>query len=227
MTDEQILAALEGEMRRTTPGFKRVQSSKSVLMRTLSLVVHIFNPRWLSSFSVSLPPYVYMPDWAFVPGNERRVWKILAHEFVHQVSQKEKGSFSMWLSYFFPQNLALLSVLSLLAIFSSSVWLWFLLFLLFLAPLPAPLRSDEEHTAYAMSMAVNYWRYGTITDYQVSWVANQFTSSSYYFMWPFRKWVVERVEAEALKVVNGQYDRVYPFSFVKSLVESNSTQLKP
>lgn len=105
------------------------------------------------------------------------------------IKQKEVyGAIFYSFLYLFPQVLSLLSVL---AIFSP----WCLLFLLFLLPFPAPFRKDFEKSAMAMSLFVFYLHLQSldITDENVSSTLDKyvdikksrFTGFQYWLMWPF------------------------------------------
>jgi len=53
-----------------------------------------------------------------------------------------------------------------------------------------------------MTMAVHYWLGGQKVD--LKWMVEQFVSSSYYFMWPFRGYLMKRFEKEFQKIKNGE-----------------------
>ena len=100
----------------------------------------------------------------------------------------------MWLFfnflYLFPQNLA---TFALLGAFGNSPF-WYLC-LLFLLPVPSPTRAWLEFRGYRMTLAVwsfflgPNWNYGKFID---SIVEKQFSSSAYYWMFPFDRFLVER-----------------------------------
>ena len=80
----------------------------------------------------------------------------------------------------------------------------FLLFLIFLLPFPAVGRSWVERRGYTMTMACNYWANGRISEVTKSQIVDNFVGSSYYWMMPFRGFVVRQVEAQAAKVISGE-----------------------
>jgi hypothetical protein len=56
-------------------------------------------------------------------------------------------------------------------------------------------RAAGEIRGYTISMAVNYWRYGSVLEETEDWIVQQFTSSAYYFMLPWgwlTRWVLRR-----------------------------------
>ena len=99
------------------------------------------------------------------------------------------------LLYLSPQ---IFSLLSINALFYSN---WFLLFLLFLLPVPSPGRAWLEFRGYKMSMAVWYWTTGITPD--INFVVKQFTNSSYYWMWPFKRSLERKLQREIANLKEG------------------------
>jgi hypothetical protein len=122
--------------------------------------------------------------------NPLRAFKILSHEYVHLWEEKDRGHWRYKLAYSLPQVLAAFSLLAFFA-FLWTPMLWALVFLVFALPLPSIGRRNIERRGYLMSFAINYWRYGSVMQEQIDQVLNQFTKSYYYFMWPFRKWMLK------------------------------------
>jgi len=153
--------------------------------------VLFFNLDYMTKYTSTFGKTVYFPSRVFVQSNYRRATKILAHEYVHLCDRRQwPGLFE--LLYSVPQVLALLSLLSFFS-------LWWLLCLLFLLPLPglAFFRAVLEIRGYAMNMAINYFRYGSIKQKTKDSIVEHFTSGTYYWMFPFRKAVyrwLDRVE---------------------------------
>jgi hypothetical protein len=124
----------------------------------------------------------------------------LAHESQHVW---DWSRWKLWYTiiYTFPQNLALLSLLS--------FWsLWWLGCLVFLAPMPAIGRTWVERRGYLVTLLVQRWRRGEVSQKdllvnwrlerkEILWAVSQFVGSSYYFMWPFQssleKWFDEEI----------------------------------
>lgn len=118
--------------------------------------------------------------------------ELLAHETIHEYDRMRLGTARFTAQYMFPQVLALLAAFSLLA-FWSSWWLLSLLFLIFLAPLPAPGRALLEIRGYKVNLA-----FAKIDGWDVRLLANniverQFMGPNYYFMMPFKSWVSDRL----------------------------------
>jgi hypothetical protein len=178
------------------PGFEIRYKDESSSSRVIGALVWIFNREYMTRYTTTRYPRVYFPSREFVNGNPLRASKILLHEFVHMWDRRNKG---LWfsVSYALPQLLGLLFLLV-----SVPAWVFapyyvglsiLLLGVVLLTPLPAYWRMKAEMRGYAMNMAFNFWRYGSITQNTRNWVADIFVGSGYYFMWPFRRDVVGRV----------------------------------
>jgi hypothetical protein len=113
-----------------------------------------------------------------------RKYNTLQHEGVHLLDAKTlfgllKRTPAMlnavlwYILYFFPQCLA---VLAIFMVFNR----WMALFLLFAAPWPAPFRMISEVRAFRRSLELG-------ADEEK--IVKRFTTSDYYFMWPFEKHV--------------------------------------
>lgn len=148
--------------------------------------------QWMR-FNTTLYPYVYV--------NSRRRWvedpqgiaRMLQHEWVHLKDAETLFGVSpiqlKWLNvalfyilYVTPQCLALLAVSAPIAVLAGAPslhWL-LLLLLLFAAPIPSPLRTLTELRGYRRSIELGGNVEGRVEN---------FVDSSYYWMWPFRKWV--------------------------------------
>lgn len=213
--DEAIDAAIKADI----PKYKLIYKRDSSFMKLLDKFVKIFNGEFMTRYTTTIYPNIYAPEKR---ARSVTFWKTKAHEWVHLVKAKKYTSFINSCFYMFPQSLAPLALVSVGAIWGS---MWFLLnfgWLLCLAPIPAYFRMKEEMEAYAMSMACNYWRYGSIQQSQMEWLEDHFTSGDYYFMWPFKKNVEKRLETLAAEVISGSFDKKHPFDKVKAIIEANN-----
>ena len=127
---------------------------------------------------------------------------LLAHEAQHVYDSKKLTSGPYALAYLFPQILGALSLLALLAIWFSSLWLLALLSLLFFAPIPAPGRMWIERRGYLMSLVGIHWAYSaSAASSAIGNVLANFDSGNYYYMWPFReklhRWFVDSISVIA------------------------------
>lgn len=177
------------------PNFKIEIKEKSSLMRILSYIL-FFNKRFRTQFITTIYPVVYFPKQILSNPDEVGRVIILSHEYVHLKDKKRLGIL-FDLLYLSPQIFSLLAVL---AIWFSNDWLWFLLFLL---PLPSP-RAYFEFRAYKMSIAVHYFIMGKIP--LLDFYINQFTSSNYYWMFPFQKMLYKHFFEFTLRLRKKQYE---------------------
>lgn len=158
---------------------------ESKLMGFISRLL-FFNKKFMTSYITVIGRTVYFPSREWLEKNRDSAAQTLCHEFVHISDEKNVGSFVFRLSYLFPQWM---SLFALTAFFAGPLALIFLLFLL---PLPAPFRTFWELRGYAMTDAVFFERYKQFAE--TGYLTSQFTSSNYYFMWPFKKALIAEVE---------------------------------
>lgn len=176
-------------------GLEIKYKNESSLMKLLGVIL-FFNPKFMTNYTTTIGSTVYFANRKWVEENQDSAAHVLAHELVHIRDSKDSGAFIFSYTYLLPQCLALLS---LLAIFSS--W-WWLLCLAFLAPLPAPFRTYWELRGYAITDATYYKSIGQFTD--TDWMSKQFTSASYFFMWPFKGDIEERILENRRLIAEGK-----------------------
>lgn len=143
---------------------------RSLLMKILNIVL-FFIPGFMSRFHTTIGNTIY----------EASDRGLSTETFLHEVQHiyDSQGKQLVYgLMYLFPQVLALLA---LLAISYSN---WWLMSLLFLAPIPAPGRAWIERRGYLMQAAVVMWLHG-IELVELADYVKPFVDSTYYFMWPF------------------------------------------
>lgn len=153
---------------------------QALVMRILGGIL-FWNRSFMTNFTTTVGNTIYFPSQKWVEADYLRAWTILSHELVH-VEDYEKNRFFVVL-YMLPQLLSVFSILALVL----QTW-WPLLFLAFLAPLPAPWRRKAEMRGYAMTMATQFWtnRMG-ISQLTKDDISKFFTGPDYYWMWPFKQ----------------------------------------
>ena len=167
-----------------------IKSKKdSWYMKTLGYLM-FFNKRFMTAYVTTLYPKVYVPKLPWKENNHVSAIATLAHEWVHLHDRQRMGWFFNFL-YIMPQCFF---VFGLLAFWNP----WFLLFFLFLLPVPSPGRAWAEFRGYRMTIAVYYWLSGQKVD--LKWIVDQFVSSNYYFMWPFRSYLMKKFQKEFEKI---------------------------
>lgn len=170
------------------PNFKIIEKSKSPLMKFINVVL-FFVPKFMSRFTTTIYPKVYSKC---DPKNIRI--STLAHEFVHLRDRKRFGQLFNFL-YLFPQILAVIAILA------SVLSLWWLFALICLLPMPAIGRAWSEFRGYRMSLAVVYWVHGLRL--KSSTLASKFCGASYYFMFPFKKYLVKKFDKAYDDITSG------------------------
>lgn len=183
------------------PKFKIAIKEDSKLIKILSYVL-FFTPNFWR-YITTVYPIVYFPKFKIANENSStfitfHYINALCHEYIHLKDRKRMWIFFS-IFYFFPQ---ILSLFALLAIFLNC---WYLLFLLFLAPLPS-LRAWLEFRAFKMSIASAYWLGG---EYDIEWTLNQFVHSNYYFMFPFRKYLKRKIDEFLIDLKNDNIKEEY------------------
>lgn len=177
--DEARLKLLLNQCSNTIPGFKVKFKNESAFQRFLGFIM-FWNRGYMTDFISTFFPVVWWTTRKDYEGNPWGSFKVLTHEWVHLWDDKEhRGWFGF--SYISVQVWCITSVLALLSIWFGLWFLFFLAGLLFLAPWPSPWRIKWELRGYAMTMAVNYWKHGSVKEETKDWIVETLTGSGYYF----------------------------------------------
>jgi len=184
-------------------GVRFVEKSSSRFMKLISWIL-FFNKSFMTSYVTTIATTVYWPNcedrWSNNPNGS---FYTAFHEAQHAQDYKKYRLF-FFVSYLMPQLLAYFAVFALLAISVTNYTLFFLLALIFLAPLPAYFRMIWEVRGNACGIATDVWTRGSVSDSNYEARASRFTGPDYYFMWPFRKDVLRRLRREEQKVREGK-----------------------
>ncbi len=162
-------------------------------MMLLNVLLKWFNPTFMTSFTTVIGYTVYFTNREYVAKNPTEALQILMHEAVHLLDIKRLTFPVFAFGYLFPQVLVVFALL-----FPLSAY--FLLFLVFILPLPAPFRAYFEARAYTVDVILGR---RTLQDIIV-----HFGGWDYYKMFPFkvasekliRHWV-EKPDATIEKVL--------------------------
>lgn len=161
------------------PKFRARLKSSMFLHRLIGCLM-FFNPAYMTRFWTTIGYTAAYPE-----GGETR-WTTLLHEGKHGLQSQKFSRLGMGVLYLIPQVFA---VFALLAFFN----LWFLLALVFLLPLPAPWRKKFELEAYKVSVIVDQWATGSVSDNYINYIAEEnFTGWNYYKMW----WSSKKIKLE-------------------------------
>lgn len=196
---QQMEERLSNHIAASIPNSKIKAKQDSLKMKILSKIL-FFVQDFMNRFTTTFYPDIYFPRHRLPPHLDS--WKAisyigtLAHEYVHLSDRKRMGQLFNFL-YLCPQILAIpLALLS----FSS---LWWLFALVLLAPIPSIGRSWLEFRGYRMSMAIRWW----LENQRVpsEHYAKKFTGPNYYFMFPFRKFLIKKFD-KAFEMIQNDYN---------------------
>lgn len=156
--------------------FKIRFKDESELMQVMGIFATVYSPEFLSRYTTVLGNKVYFPDRTYLQMEDERASRILAHEVVHLLDAERITWPLFYLTYLFPQIFAL-------GVFSFP-WIgaWSLLFLLFLLPIPSPIRLLIETRAYAIDvLTAPIDQQDRVLEHAVECC----NSWGYFKMWPF------------------------------------------
>lgn len=180
-------------------------------------VIWVFNRRFMTHYATTVGTTVYLPDRAYLESKGSQLVGLLAHELVHMRDRREMGKVTYFLKYSSPQIFAALALLSVFAVWSLPM-LVFLLFLLLALPIPSPGRKELELNGYTMSLAVQYWKDGSVHPAYISEYAKYFINSEYFFMWPFRKSIEDALRARLRQIESGEILKIPLYAKVHDLL---------
>ena len=189
---------LEQYIRSQISKFEIRDKKDSFIMRLLSRLL-FFNKNFLTNYVTTVYPKVYVPKLPWKENDPISAIATLAHEYVHLKDRKRMGYLFNFL-YLFPQNLVFFS---LLGIFNP----WWYLCLLCALPIPSPTRAWLEYRGYRMTLFV-YEYFGAMRNIDdfTDWIAEHFTNSSYYWMFPAKSYIKNKLKRDLLLYGTQQKD---------------------
>ncbi len=175
--------------------------NESWMMSLLGKIL-FFNPKFMTRFVTVIGKSVYFPSRERMEKGPVMAAQVLCHEMIHMDDERTVGSLLFRLSYLFPQWFSLLAFS---AFFVGPIGLGFLIFLI---PWPSFFRAFWELRGYAVTDAVHYNLFGQFTSKE--WMSKQFTSGSYFFMWPFSKMIEKKIEEHRALIKQGLLHQKIP-----------------
>ena len=175
--------------------------SSSKLMHAIGWLFTItkISPQFMQRYYTTIGQTVYVPDDLLKDPDIKSLIRVLTHESIHIMDSKRFTDLLFKFLYLFPQSLASLALLSFLAPLSLN-FLWCLMFLLCLAPIPAPFRYWFELRAYRTSILFAR-KEDKLNDEQMEpiyeWITKQLSTSLYYFTWPFPSAIKNHLKNES------------------------------
>ena len=184
-------------------GITIVEKNESKLMKVLAVVL-FFNKGFMTNYVTTIGKKVHWPNADKLTGKD---FTTLFHEVQHAVDFT-KGPAWFILSYLLPQILALFVLMSFLALTGNLFWLLALPWVLMLAPLPSITRAHWELRGYSCEMAYVLWTRGYVPSHMLRRIKKEFTSSAYYFMWPFSRSMDRKLEKAEKSILNCELTEV-------------------
>ena len=200
---------------------KVLPKSQSKLLKILRPIIEIFNKNYWNGYITTLGNTIWVPENWLSNAPERILsqLEVITHEAMHIKQAKEQTVLVHSVLYLFPQILAIFSLLSFLAIPFGLNWLWCLLFLLFLAPIPAPFRYKKELEGYRTKILFFKYVYKSDLGWATNVIAEELAGPSYYFTWPNKKKIIEDLNNE--KALQGEeYTQILIFLKSNNLLDS-------
>lgn len=199
--------------------------NESSFMKLLGKLA-FFNPDFMTKYTTVIGDTIYFPNREGLEAYSRSQLVTVAHEYQH-IKDASKMSFPLFVMFYFsPQALAPFMLFFCFLYW----WLGLLLFALILAPLPAVARMVIERRGYIMSLFAHnelLLERGFDSEARkelllarVSNYNKQFTTSAYYFMWPFG--VSKTLSRAVNKIIDGTIlEKNKSFVEVKNALESS------
>jgi hypothetical protein len=197
-------------------GIKMVAKETNWFMKFLAALL-FFNKNFLTGYRTTIGKTVYWTKLDQYGENPYGDVRVLFHETQH-AADYARAPFFFIVGYLLPQILApVIALLALLAIWFDGAWLLALLGLALLAPLPALGRTIAEMRGYSCGLAFDLWYLGRVEESTYERNRRAFTSSAYYWMWPFGKHVVRWLQGKLENIRAGKLTLVQTetYSFMK------------
>jgi hypothetical protein len=184
------------------PSLKISFKDTSLLMRILGTIL-FFTPGFMTKYITTIYPTIYFPTQSYInnPADPISASVVICHELTHCNDARNINPLLFGLLYLSP----IILVIPALFLFLISWKLALPLIILFASPVPAYFRYLFEKRAYMVSLYANNAiskKYGWTPNFvvQEADIIEQFTTSAYYFMWPFKKSLTDDFDA-AVKAV--------------------------
>jgi hypothetical protein len=189
----------------TFPNLKISFKDSSWFMKLIGTIL-FFTPGFMTKYITTIYPTIYFPNQSYINNSENPISAstVLLHELTHCHDAKSMNSIIFGLLYMSPLVLVIPSILLFLVSWKVALPVA----LLFASPVPAYFRMIFEKRAYMVSIYANAAickKYGWIPNFveQEANIITQFTSSAYYFMWPFTKSLTSDFDAAVKAVQSG------------------------
>mgnify|MGYP001593425222 CR=1 FL=1 len=195
---------LDSELQTAKKYFPNTQllfKNESALMKLLAVLL-FFNKDFSTKFITAIGSKIYFPSQQRLAElHPIDAKSIFIHELIHIYDSSKLFKIFFSLSYLSPQIFTLLALPFLLI-----SWKLSLLCLIFLLPIPSYFRMYFELRAYKVSLYAlhhlsNKFGYTTNLHQAKEYYTKQFTSSAYYFMFPFKSYIEKEFD-DAIKRIS-------------------------
>jgi len=195
--------------------------NSSNLMKAIGwfLGVTKISPEFMTRYITTIGNTIYFPDEMLKNPNSESMLRVVVHETIHIKDSRSFSSLLFKFLYLFPQSLAPLALISLIA-FWKPMFVWCLLFLVCLAPIPAPFRYWFELRAYRTQILFSR-KEDKLTDEEMipvyEWIEKQLCTNLYYWTWPFPSVVRKHLKDESW-ISSGIYKKIVSWLAVRRIV---------
>lgn len=213
-TQQEVFEALTGVIQQRSPKFKVIAKKDSRLHRFIDWCLRCpwikgkeINPHYMTKYWTTIGHTVAYP-------NEEREdqhyhnWSVLPHEGKHSFQAKKWSSFLFGTFYLLGTPVYFIAMA--LLCWPFFIWLpwwsgvaWLGAGLLLSIPPFGYWRARWELQAFRISIALRYWRRAIVDNTYLESIADHFTKSDYFWMWPFRKSVLKRLDHYRNEVTSG------------------------
>lgn len=177
------------------------------------------SPEFMTRYYTTIGNTIYIPEESITSQNSESLMRVIVHESIHIFDSKRFTSPLFKFLYLFPQSLSLFSLMSIFA-FLNVKFLFFLLFLLSLAPFPAPFRYWFELRAYRTSIIFAKEK-DNLKQEEIEpiykWIIDQLSTKFYYFTWPFPTKIYKHLKDESFMQDN-EYKEIINWIKVKNFL---------
>lgn len=152
-----------------------------LFINLVGLVAPSFKDKFYNGVANGFGRFILLPDKErWKDWSNQSVYGVIRHEFVHMRDYKRSPP------------------------------LFVLTYILFPLPTIVSGRAYWELRAYTQNMIVEYEEEGKISEGKVKWICSQFTSSLYFWMFPFRGTIERKVQSLKEKIEKGEIRGMYP-----------------
>jgi len=204
--DDALFDDLLAAAKKFSPKTNVIPKSSSGKHKLFGAVLKRFgNPYYMENYWTTIGFEIAQPGGEEV---NKGMWNAVPHEALHSYQAKRLTRFLFGALYLL--GTPVYCVPALVASWPFFVWLpWWsglvfiLSFLLVSFPPFGFMRAHYEFQAYGLSIAQKYWLEGEVTDEYLERRSKQFTTSMYFWMLPFKKRVMKRLEKEREAALSG------------------------